>query len=1102
MNSVFKPYLPVDGEGFVTIDNPDDILDKEYSITALIKCIKKLEQQSEPRQSGNQKSDEVIVLTDDEKDDDDDDDDDSYSNQGESSATYSHHDEMSNDFDWYSASSQHEDQSVHSQTFVETVSLDSPQRARKKTSSFSSLDSCDLNMDTTTTLSTEQMDENAQLPDVAMQKPIHPNDLPSTSGMSIQRSETQNTEMNGDNISTLNDSVFDRLVKDINSTQVSIPSNGNNSADSRNIENGESSETVENIEIISSLGLCRIEALAAHGGKMDKLPVENNQINGVMTHASDVPNSLTCPSNGESSMPHDNSSDAALETPAGVKNNHIDVKMPEEIESVKHCDNDINVISSASPLKNHEETLKNIDEIVEDDLKNHEPTPSTSNDVQNNAQGMLIRQKIASPPSVFGVKDVEMESIKENGNDSDCAQDITPQDWAPAAESTTSIITETSLLSKSEQDVLFKDKDVPLLFTDLWSNGPISEDDQKPEEPKSTRSSSESPLTFFQQNGIDPSLRMKTYSRRFRRGFVETKTISTQTSSPPRCSSPVTTIDESCNSKKDRYLVTDQEDDELFLRDIFSTTEIPARPNASPRLRSPMFASPTPISSPPPVASTPVASTSFLSHPGMTTCSIVLTPLESMPAYTASASTSSVFYSNVQSSANSTATGSAEVVVKRKRGRPRKYPLPEPGTTPIVPKPPRAPRQPRKPKSPKVTPEVPVFEKRVLRERKPKPVPEPPKVRPRSETKRKPRSEPKPMPRSEPKRMPRSETKSNRRRRNTIKMTIDAIFKQDAPELRAVHARRISNMLGIPLDSPKLAKILKRIDYNKSFNMSGNLNSDSSANEISMLQTFKNRTNGQMNSTEPATRQDTPSTILARKTYIKPNLTFSSFKSALRRISYGARRLSFNSSMRQNRAKSIRKTQTQRYSRIDIFDTSSGKRGRKKGSKDTKPRKRRGQNTSRKTEPNITAEEKNLPINNYSKKNNSIKNNSMNIYSMKNISINNPIKNPIVEVSNQVNETIELVDLTKELAPFELEVSNEMEIPFTDRDIALSSTQNFYDDPDAVIIKEQIFSADDTETDITNEFTTDQESTVEEDIDDSHTRKSKRRRKRPKILDL
>lgn len=1086
MNSVFKPYLPVDGEGFVTIDNPDDILDKEYSIRALIKCIKKLEQQSEPRQSGNQKSDEVIVLTDDEKDDDDDDD--SYSNLGESSATYSHHDEMSNDFDWYSASSQHEDQSVHSQTFVETVSLDSPQRARKKTSSFSSLDSCDLNMDTTTTLSTEQMDENAQLPDVAMQKPIHPNDLPSTSGMSIQRSETQNTEMNGDNISTLNDSVFDRLVKDINSTQVSIPSNGNNSADSKNIENGESSETVENIEIISSLGLCRIEALAAHSAKMDKLPVENNQINGVMAHASDVPNSLTCPSNGESSMPHNNRSDVALETPSGVINNHV--KMPEEIESVKHCDNDINVISSASPLKNHEETLKNIDEIVEDDLKNHEPTPSTSNVVQKNAQEKFSREKIASPPSVFGVKDVEMESIKENGNDSDCAQDITPQDWVPAAESTTSIITETSLLSKSEQDVLFKDKDVPLLFTDLWSNGPISEDDQKPEGQKSTRSSSESPLTFI-QNGIDPSLRMKTYSRRFRRGFVETKTISTQTSSPPRCSSPVTTIDESCNSKKDRYLLTDQEDDELFLRDIFSTTEIPARPNASPRLRSPMFASPTPISSPPPVASTPVASTPFLTHPGMTTCSIVLTPLESMPAYTASASTSSIFYSNLQSSANSTATGSAEVVVKRKRGRPRKYPLPEPGTTPIVPKPPRAPRQPRKPKSPKVTPEVPVFEKRVLRERKPKPVPEPPKVRPRSETKRKPRAE--------PKRMPRSEPKSNRRRRNTIKM-IDAIFKQDAPELRAVHARRISNMLGIPLDSPKLAKILKRIDYNKSFNMSANL---SSANESSsMLQTFKNRSNGQMNNTEPATRQDTPSTILARKTYIKPNLTFSSFKSALRRISYGARRLSFNSSMRQNRAKSIRKTQTQRYSRIDIFDTSHGKRGRKKGSKDTKPRKRRGKNTSSKIEPNITAEEKNLPIKNYSIKNISIKNNSMNNSSMKNISINNRIKSPIVEVSNQVNETIELVDLTKELAPFELEVSNEMEIPFTDRDNALSSTQIFYDDPDAVIIKEQIFSADDTETDITNEFTTDPESTVEDDIDDSHTRKSKRRRKRPKILDL
>lgn len=1069
MNSIFKPYLPVDAEGFVTIDNPNDILDKEYSIASLIRCLKKAEQQTEPQQTGNQQNEEVIVLTDDENEDEDD----SFSNQGESSATYSHHDEMSNDFDWYSASSQQENQSVHSQNFIETVSLDSPQAPNIKTPSHSSLDSCDLNMDTTNSLSTEQIDENAQHPDVAM------NEMPSTSGTSVHCSDAYINDMNGENnrnLTTLDESVFNRLVNDINSTHVSIPSNGNNSADSKTIEmaheNGESSES---IEIIRSLGLCRTDALTMHSGKMDKMPDENEQMNGVMAHASVVPNSVECPINGESSMTNRNV-DCNLEVANEMRNNHVDEEMPGGIGQVKNCDNNINVISCSSPLKNHEETLKNIDEIVEDDLKNHPVSPSsTSNDVQLQTDG---EGSNCSPSPIVVANEVEIESAQENANVSESVQEITPQDWLPAAESTTSIITETSLLSKSEQDVLFRDKDSSLIFTDLWGNGPTNEEIPKPEEPKSSRSSSESPITFH-QNGIDPSLRMKTYSRRFRKGFVETKTISTQTSSLSGCPSPVTTIDETSGNKKDRYLLTEKEDeDELFLRDIFNTTELPTRPGGSPRMRSPIFSSPPPQTSSAPAASTPVVSV-----PPITSCSIVLTPLESISfPYTPIASTSRAMMDSFQSSIDSSATGSADVVVKRKRGRPRKYPLPEPGTTPLtVPKPPRTPRQPKTPKEPKEMPEVVVFEKRVLRERKPKPTPPPPPPKPQS--KRKPRQPRQPRQPKQPRqpRTPRTESKQklSRRRRNTIKMTIDAIFNSDAPQLRAIHARRISNMLGIPLDSPKLAKILKRIDYNKSMN----LNSDSSATESSMLQTFKNRSNGQMNSSEPA-RQETPSTILARKTYIKPNLTFSSFTSALRRISYGARRLSFSSSMRQNRLSSVRKVQkaqTQRYTKIDIFDTSGGKRGRKKGSKDTKPRKRRGHNTSRQIKSDITAEAVNLST------------------------FNSPtiktIKSPIVEVSDRVNETIELVDLTKELAPFELDVSNEMDSQYADIETAMSSTQQFLHESDFGMTNRRNFLSDDTETDFTNEFTTDPESTFE-DADDSHTRKSKRRRKRPKILDL
>lgn len=1018
-NSLFKPYLPVDKEGFATADNLNDILDKEYALAPLIHCLKKAELRVEV-QPKNVRPEDVIVLTD---DDEDDDGDESFSNHGESSSqSYSHHDEMSND-DWYSASSQQENQSSHSQNMtinynIETVVVDSPPRNNSKSPSLSSLDSCDLDMDTTNSQAADQNGESAQ-----HTMGEHANsELPS-------RSENVANEVNDENaqhLPTLNESIFIRLVNDINSTHVSIP--GNTLTESKITENGQTSQTTESNNCLQD------SAQIDESENSEKVPNGNEQSNGIGSHLLEP---VSCSTNGDSSMTT-LSSDHNMVTvdgmPSTVQHNHVDEQPTEEAETDKNCDNNVNIISSAEPLKNHEEMLTNINEIVEDDLLNEEndkPSDecSTSNYVQINSHPSSSGVDTASSP-IAELPEVEIEfASNEQHENEEIVQEDLLQDWIPAAESTASVVNETSLLTKSEQEILYKDRDA-LIMDNLW-NSSIGIESPKPVENKSPRLSPDSPVTFF-QNSIDPS-RLKTYARRNRRPFVETKTISTQTSrdSLSERPSPVTTIDENNISTKDKHLLTEKEEEE-FLRDIY-TTDIPSRIGGSPTVRSPVFSSSMPATL------NPIASTS--------------SAIQNLSE-------------NILPIVNTSEIGSAELVVKRKRGRPRKYPLPDAGATP-VPKPPKSPRKPRTPRQPKPpkepSDEVPVFEKRVLRERKPKPTPPPPPPPP---VKKKPRT----VSPAKPKRS---------RRRNTIKMTIDAIFNTQSPQMRAtmaVQARRISQILGIPFDSPRLATILKRRNYNKIINVSNSINSDGSLNDTSMLQTFKNRTNGQLNSTSESTgQQNTTSTILARKTYIKPNITISSlssFQSALRRMS---RRMSFSSTIRRNvRSNNTQKSHSQRYEKIDIFDTSK-KRGRKKGTKDSVPRKRPTKKRAAESAQNITAETSD--------------------------SVTMP-KMPIVNVGDRVNETVELVDLTNEMTPFELDTSNEMRNQFETIHTALSSTQHIHNESDSLATKRRNYlTSEDTETDFTNEFTTDPESTVE-DTDDSHTRKSNRSRKRPKILDL
>lgn len=47
MNSLFKPYLPVDGEGFVRIENLSNVLDAELSVGLLTRVLRKAEESTE-----------------------------------------------------------------------------------------------------------------------------------------------------------------------------------------------------------------------------------------------------------------------------------------------------------------------------------------------------------------------------------------------------------------------------------------------------------------------------------------------------------------------------------------------------------------------------------------------------------------------------------------------------------------------------------------------------------------------------------------------------------------------------------------------------------------------------------------------------------------------------------------------------------------------------------------------------------------------------------------------------------------------------------------------------------------------------------------------
>lgn len=64
MNSLFKPYLPVDEEGFVRIENLTSVLDTDFSIASLTRAMRKAEESTEPQAKVCEASSEMVEADD------------------------------------------------------------------------------------------------------------------------------------------------------------------------------------------------------------------------------------------------------------------------------------------------------------------------------------------------------------------------------------------------------------------------------------------------------------------------------------------------------------------------------------------------------------------------------------------------------------------------------------------------------------------------------------------------------------------------------------------------------------------------------------------------------------------------------------------------------------------------------------------------------------------------------------------------------------------------------------------------------------------------------------------------------------------------------
>lgn len=1253
MNSLFKPYLPVDDEGFVTVDSMDDILNKEISHGSLLRCLKKTEERATT--SGVEQSGEVITLTDDELEPDHEED--SLSNHALSSGTSSHHDDISSDFDWYSATLSFGAQSMNCQNVIETVSIDSPPSMRKSPSA-SSLDSEDWKMDTAANSAPLEFKYDSEEHDQQESLDVDQPQQSTSTDSTVQ--ENTDVKLNGDTNQNSSksepmtyESLFSHLVKDINSTHLSFPSNGNMSSDTEIKENGDRSQNNENTcstndsTFVQKMEIDEIDENSSNT-ITDQVPVDCDDVNSTTKNKLIQQSEFEPINNGES-----NESESIVMNEEEIPNH---TEMPADEMNNEHCDNEVNNI-----LKSHEETLKNIEEIVADDLKKRQSVPVDSDQIADDNQNNTIAQTPIPPPKpilvdtacsplIFeaeesqepneliepievseidesesqGTEQTETENaetdkvesekvefekpeaeVSEAGNretenpaaevvldenrDSEIAEPekaesenekiesplvtvVEIQEPVPAVdknevsdinealkadatsvpvvEATISAIDDTSLLTKSTQEILFKDDVAVELFTDLFSNGPSYEENTVTQDSDtSSIVSSDSPITFL-VNGLDPNFILKTYSRKNRRPVIETKTISTQTistqTSPVQSPtpSPVTILDD--RQKINKETLNDKEEDEQFLSDIFNTTGNTSR-SALKVISPETYLSSTPK----PLKKDAIRRGNNKTKPiAERKTKKSANKVKTEKIVEAVVSVQSAMIPPTITTNPMVVQEIPPIVVKRKRGRPRKYPLPESLETVSQP-----------------TYGLPAVEK-PIKERKPRGRKPKPKEIP-----------PPPPPIERPRRC--------RTRRMTI---LQEGFKIQSTLRRPTRTSRMSKAFTLIPDTPKMATILGRRDYNKCIDTSKSMTSirdnTSAADSSKVLYSFSYRLNGRQNEKEmtksnndsqpqtsdmtstyestqltpslDATQQlpqpepittsessqavtqsqltspaefkapvipilpppifamptpplrlppriqstlptestiSTQSSILARKTYFKPKSIKSYRRSSIYSrkssifnrtsmiLSKTAPPLSQSSSFKsrissskmsppfvlpvQQKSSPARVRQVNRvqsYSKIDLITCRS-------------PRQRK--------------KELNIPMPQVVVK-------RIDTSALKNLNVSEISKS--MTTDNTANSLGAGSYDVQNSTPIEIDLTNDSEIQLTSFSPSINSTQEMSDYDLYLAKKQRHLTSKELETDMTYEFTTDPESNLD-DTDDS-TRKSKRSRKRPKILDL
>lgn len=560
MNSLFKPYLPVDEEGFVRIENMSSVLDSGFPIGQLTRALRKAEEFAEsqpqakvthggvemPGRSSISSSffchfqEILIVLTDDE--------DEAPTNnftQLNSDSHHSHIDDLSIDFDGQSSISTQSTHTSNDIMMIDTLSIDTlPSHL-----SGMSRHSIDLVTDNTTSLSecvntVEDSSDNSEsattlcVPSDVMSlnsSNDYANDVPTVDAIGDDTIAVLCHEMDAGRcvaleIPPLDQSTFNNLVNNINETQIS--------ESFANIASNNSASNIESISVCDALvGTPPSPVVTRHEMSCQttiSLPVhsDSQQLDEVPRTPTEVAALLS--TDGGATGPVNGVVVAAI----------VSDQVLVETWTSEKCDTVNKSISNAS-LGNHHETLQTIDEIVSADQNEHTEDSSPAVEETPAKEQTIAARDSSLPPQILVSVSVP-------------AADGVPLETPIVNDS----VTETVLLSQSEQELIFNDDQEEIameIFTP--GNDSMAAEVASRLTPSPTLSIDDRP-PIWMRNGINNP--PKTYSK-IRKEKADAGKL------PPTKATPQLSVGQANVSTQP------VDDEDSFLMDIFCSNEVRTR---------------------------------------------------------------------------------------------------------------------------------------------------------------------------------------------------------------------------------------------------------------------------------------------------------------------------------------------------------------------------------------------------------------------------------------------------------------------------------------------------------------------------------------------